>query len=161
MVTGEKTPPVCCFSGHRDIVRGTKRALALSLLECIEKLVTEQGVQRFYVGGAVGFDALAAKAVIYLRKSKYPQLRLVLAVPFEGHYLGWPQEKQAEYAEIKAQADEYVAVSLHPSKSAFLARNRYMVDHSEICVVYLRHSGGGSEYTAAYARRNGKEIIRI
>lgn len=161
MVTGKKTLPVCCFTGHRDIVRGTKRALAAALLECIEKLVTEQSVQRFYVGGAVGFDALAAKAVIYLRKSKYPQLRLVLAVPFEGHHLSWSQEKQAEYAEIKAQADEYVAVGVRPSKSAFLARNRYMVDHSEICVVYLRHSGGGSEYTASYARRNGKEIIRI
>lgn len=157
----EQISSACCFTGHRDIVRGTKRALATELLKCIEELVTERGVKDFYVGGAVGFDALAAKAVIYLKKNKYPQLRLLLTVPFEGHYLGWSEEKQREYIEIREAADEYLAISLRPSKSAFLARNRFMVDHSEICVVYIRHDGGGSEYTAAYARRNGKDIIRI
>lgn len=157
----EQNSLACCFTGHRDIVKGTKRALAMELLKCIDGLVAERGIRDFYVGGAVGFDALAAKAVIHLRKTKYPQLRLHLTVPFEGHYLGWSEEKQREYIEIREAADEYLAISLRPSKSAFLARNRFMVDQSEICVAYIRHDGGGSEYTAAYARRNGKDIIRI
>ncbi len=64
MLEREKT---CCFTGHRCIPNGSLDNLKRQLKQEIEKLI-QQGVIYFGTGGALGFDTLAAEAVLELKK---------------------------------------------------------------------------------------------
>ena len=40
-------------------------------------------------------------------------------------------------------------------------RNRYMVDHSRVCICYLTERTGGTAYTVEYARSRGLKIFNL
>ena len=40
-------------------------------------------------------------------------------------------------------------------------RNRYLVDHSSICIAYLTENRGGTFYTANYANTSQIPVINI
>ena len=69
----------CCFTGHRKIPPAQYQKIAQRLKLEIEALI-KRCVVYFGVGGALGFDTIAAEAVLELRK-KYPQIRLILVSP--------------------------------------------------------------------------------
>ena len=48
-----------------------------------------------------------------------------------------------------------------PPRFAISWRNRWMVDHSDIVVVYMTRNHGGTSAAADYARRKGKTVINI
>lgn len=52
----EKT---CCFTGHRNIPPVNTNNIRQRLIQTIDQLHAE-GITTYYVGGAQGFDALAA-----------------------------------------------------------------------------------------------------
>lgn len=72
----EKT---CCFTGHRKIPSEQYNRIAERLKAEIIGLI-RQGVIYFGVGGALGFDTMAAQAVLALKES-YPQIKLILVLP--------------------------------------------------------------------------------
>lgn len=76
MLEREKT---CCFTGHRCIPNESLDSLKRQLKREIEKLI-QQGVIYFGAGGALGFDTLAAEAVLEL-KQQYPFIKLILVLP--------------------------------------------------------------------------------
>lgn len=63
----EKT---CCFTGHREIPSGQRRKIFARTEEAIEGLI-KKGYLYFGAGGALGFDTIAAFAVLKL-KERYP-----------------------------------------------------------------------------------------
>ena len=67
----------CFFIGHRE----ASDELLPILRQTVEKHILEYGVTEFVVGGYGGFDHLAAKAVISLKK-QYPQITLSLLIPY-------------------------------------------------------------------------------
>ena len=68
----------CCFTGHRRIPPEAVAPLRERLEAEIESLI-RQGVRYFGAGGALGFDTLAAEAVLDL-KAVYPFIRLIRCV---------------------------------------------------------------------------------
>ena len=68
----------CCFTGHRSLSGAEKLKVAVRLRKAIKELV-KQGIVFYGVGGALGFDTLAAQTVLDMKK-EYPQLRLILVV---------------------------------------------------------------------------------
>ncbi|MCL2883887.1 MAG: hypothetical protein FWF49_00185 [Oscillospiraceae bacterium] len=44
---------------------------------------------------------------------------------------------------------------------ALQARNRALVDHSDVCVCFLNKSTGGTAYTVKYAQKKGLSIINL
>ena len=98
----------CCFTGHRRLPADTD-ALYMALTAAVQRLA-EEGIRYFGVGGALGFDELAARAVLSLRGA-YPQLRLILVVPCPQWHAPWSPEDRARYARLCAQADKVTAVS--------------------------------------------------
>lgn len=72
----EKT---CCFTGHREIPKGMYPMLTAELERKLHGLI-QRGFQYFGAGGALGFDTLAAEAVLRL-KEQYPDIRLILVLP--------------------------------------------------------------------------------
>jgi hypothetical protein len=62
-----------CFFGHKD----TPESVTNDLYTAIEKLITEHGVETFYVGNQGHFDFYARAALRQIQK-KYPNIRYVV-----------------------------------------------------------------------------------
>jgi len=149
----------CCFTGHRDIP-AKERA---SIQKCLEAEIINlilQGVTDFYAGGALGFDTMAESAVLRLKRD-YPQLRLCLALPYKDQPKGWNNSDIAIYNQILARADLVVYTSEAFYPGCFHKRNRYLVDHSGVCLCYLTQATGGTAYTVGYAKQHGLRIVNI
>ncbi len=149
----------CCFTGHRvmpkDDVDIEKR------LVCeVETLINGFGVTNFYAGGALGFDTLAAECVIRL-KSKYPFIRLTLALPCKNQAEKWQEADKARYRRMLDMADSVCYISEDYTSACMRDRNDFMLDGSRFCICYLRHTGGGTHYTVNRAKRLGKELIEL
>lgn len=69
----------CSFTGHRRIPQDDFLNLQKRLQKIIKQLI-KQGITTFYCGGALGFDTLAAQAVLKTRRFQ-PQVKLILASP--------------------------------------------------------------------------------
>lgn len=149
----------CCFTGHRTIPPGERRELARRLEETVLRLY-RRGVRYFGAGGALGFDTLAAQAILRLRE-ECPGIRLILVLPCPSQTKGWKPEDAAEYEQIKSQADQVVYTSQEYTRGCMHKRNRYLVDHSGVCVCYLTKDSGGTAYTVRYAKAHGLEIINL
>lgn len=143
----EKT---CCFTGHRSIPTEEREELAQRLEKTILQLY-QSGIHYFGAGGALGFDTLAARAVLRLRE-EYSDVKLILVLPCLSQTKGWRPEDATEYEQIKYQADEVIYTSQEYTRGCMHKRNRYLVDHSGICVCYLTKDSGGTAYTVRYAR---------
>ena len=148
----------CCFTGHRCLPADTD-ALYMALTAAVQRLA-EEGIRYFGVGGALGFDELAARAVLSLRGA-YPQLRLILVVPCPQWHAPWSPEDRARYARLCAQADKVTAVSDQYEPGCMQRRNRYLVDNSAVCVAFCESDTGGAAYTLAYAQKQGLRIFRV
>lgn len=89
----EKT---CCFTGHREIPSGQRRRIFAKTEEAIEGLI-KKGYLYFGAGGALGFDTIAAFAVLKL-KERYPDIRLILVLPC---FCEVPLENTKQYPHIR------------------------------------------------------------
>lgn len=151
---------VACFSGHRKLPQDCTE-LQANLEKAIIELI-KRGVVFFGNGGAVGFDLLAAIAVLKL-KENYPHIRLVMVLPCppEQQSLKWNEEQKKRYCEILERADKVRILSPQYTNGCMLARNRHMVDCSAYLICYLRERSGGTSYTVNYAEKKRLKILRL
>ena len=136
------------FCGHRDLPdRAAVEAWLRRTLPCLYA----QGARRFYVGGYGAFDAAAAAATLALRAA-HPEVEVVLVRPY----------LDAGPAPQPGMASVYPPLERVPRRFAIARRNRWMVDHSDMMICYVREgSTGGAEKTLRYAERRGIEIFRL
>ena len=149
---------VCCFTGHR-IMKMPKGEVKRRLSEIIDLLVSK-GVIYFGSGGALGFDTIAAEAVIEARR-KNPKVKLILVLPCKNQDAKWRPDEQATYSYLKAQADKVVCLSEVYTSTCMHERNRHLVDNSSVCVSFLERTSGGTAYTFNYAREKGLKIFNL
>ena len=152
----EKT---CCFTGHRHIPVQAYAALAAQLDETVRALIA-QGFVYFGTGGAVGFDALAAKTVLAL-KAEFGHIRLIVVRPCKDQAARWEWRDRAEHEQICRQADKVVDLFDTYQNGCMQVRNRHLVDHSDVCVSYQTSEDGGTAYTVTYARKKGVRVIAL
>ncbi len=147
----------CCFTGHRPDALpayGNEQAeemlsLVYLLNRAVERAI-EDGVTEFFVGGAQGFDTLAAECVIRQQEA-HPSLTLHLALPGKNQTDGWNTRDKARYASILNKANEIWYAAESCSLESIKRRNRYLVDHAGRGIAYLRRMRGGTLYTVNYA----------
>ena len=152
----EKT---CCFTGHRDIPSGANQRIFAKTEEMVEILI-KKGYLYFGAGGALGFDTIAAFAVLKL-KERYPDVRLILVLPCLAQTRGWSREDVEIYEDIKSKADKVVYTSQEYTRGCMHKRNRHLVDNSSACIAYLTESKGGTAYTVDYAEKHGLTVFNI
>ena len=99
----------CCFTGHRNIPASEYAAINHRLDAEMEKLI-HQGIRYFGAGGALGFDTMAAFAVVRM-KMKYPHIRLILVLPCKNQTRGWEKVNKKIYNIILREADKVVYLS--------------------------------------------------
>lgn len=147
----------CCFTGHRNIYNIYE---TLNNLENeIEKLILKD-ICYFGIGGALGFDTLAALTVIKL-KFKYTNIRLILVLPCKNQGKYWNKKDRILYSYIKLCADKIVYISKEYNDKCMYKRNRYLINNSSYCICYLSKNKGGTFYTISYAKNKNIKIINI
>ena len=149
-----------CFTGHRQIQTSEKHALSDALHEEIDRQI-RAGACLFRTGGAIGFDTMAAQAVLELRR-EHSGMLLELILPCPSQTALWqPQDKQT-YKQILAQADRVQYAGFEYFNGILQLRNRQLVQGADVCIAYLKSShGGGTAYTSALALRLGLEYINL
>lgn len=155
----------CCFTGHRPDGlpgedTGAMTLIRLRLIRTVQEAVAA-GVTSFLCGGAEGFDTIAAEAVIAARED-YPAVRLILALPSRSFLLhrGMSERLRADGI-LRAASEAVYASDDDNSALAMMTRNRYLVDHADCCVAYLRKSRGGTFYTVNYAMDRGIPVKNL
>ena len=159
MEIANKRMQTCCFTGHRHLPPEEQAEIA-NRLERVISALYQKGIRYYGAGGALGFDALAARTVIRLREN-CPGMKLILVLPCLTQTKGWPAADVKEYERIKALADKVVYTSQEYTKGCMHRRNRHLVDHSSVCVCYFTKKDGGTAYTVRYAKEHSLEIINI
>lgn len=150
----------CAFTGHRIISRERLWRVVQELRRDIDGLHRRLGVTRFYAGGALGFDTLAAETVLRLRDEGLP-IALCLLLPCRDQDKLWNQKDRATYARILSRADSVEYISENYSRGCMHARNRALIDRSKYCIAFLEKSSGGTAYTVDYARRSGVIVLNL
>ena len=120
----------------------------------------KNGYRFFGSGGALGFDMLAAQAVLEL-KEEYPEIRLILVLPCLSQAKYWKIEDMRKYEQIKKDADKIVYVSKEYNRDCMFKRNRHLIDNSSLCICYLKKETGGTAYTIEYAKKKGVSVINL
>lgn len=135
---------ICIFTGHRDVSCDSD-ALERALLRQIAALAAD-GYTDFISGGAMGFDLLAAEAVLALRPA-IPSLRLLMVLPCRGQERAYSAADKLRYRTVLDCADlvRYTAETYY--KGCMLARDRVMAEAADFCLCYLTRSTGGTAYT--------------
>ena len=151
---------IVCFTGHRSVLDTEYVRLNALLTDAIEKEI-QNGATVFRAGGAIGFDTMAALCVLSMRRH-YPHIRLELVLPCPSQPDQWASDDVCLYNQIIAQSDRHRYISQAYFKGVLQMRNRALVDGADVCIAYLRTSqGGGAAYTAAYALKQGLELINL
>ncbi len=149
-----------CFTGHRHLSSNIIRPLFISL-QCAIRDACMMGYRDFLSGAALGFDTLAAEAVLSLR-TEFPQIRLILAIPCDDQSARWPVADQKHYASLKEQADCIICVNKSSYFTGCMAiRNQYLVHHSSLCICYLTQFRGGTGQTVRFALREGLPVWNL
>ena len=155
----QSKPLVVCLTGHRHIP--ADHALLLpSLLERHMLALIERGAVEFRAGGAVGFDMVATLKLIEI-KERLPHIRLRLCLPCRDQTRGWDEAGRRAYDYILAHADtiRYTVDTYTPS--CMLARDRQLVEGSDVCLAYCTQNRGGAFYTCSYALKHDLELINL
>ena len=157
----EKKLQTVCFTGHRQMKEATTK-VEYRLTKIIESLIQKKYIY-FCVGGARGFDILAAETVLKLKK-QYPKIQLILVLPFDKQYQhekGWEQLEIEQYHQLKIQASKVIILASEYHSGIYYKRNRYLVDNSSICIAYMTRKNSGTGYTVNYAETQKLQIINI
>lgn len=128
----------CFFTGHRNLSEPLMLTIADRLEEQLLQLV-EKGFHTFLSGGALGFDLMAARAVLELRK-RYAHLRLIFVLPCMDHTAKWRQADVRYFQKLLALAGESVCLYGIYHKSCMRERNVFMAQHAAYCISALRNN---------------------
>lgn len=157
----------CCFTGYRPdkfpfkLERGNTdyNVFENRLIETVFSLPDDE-CYTFYSGMAMGFDIIAAEAVLLL-KSRNPSIKLICALPFVGQGSGFSAPWRERHEKILRCADEVLNVSKEYYNGCYFRRNAFMVDNSDYVVTWFDGKHGGTENTLKYAAKKRRHIINI
>ena len=144
---------VVSLFGHREIE--DLRKLEDKLTPIIKELVRTKMYVVFLIGRNGEFDECAASILKRVRKeSEEENSEIILVLPYTVADIEYYEKY---YDDIIIPDRLY---SAHP-KSAIILRNRWMIESSDLVVVYVEHKTGGAYTAMKYAEKLNKRIINI
>lgn len=163
----------CAVTGHRpsrfkfkysedySLCKKIKRAM----FEQFKRLYDEQGVRRYYVGGALGVDMWAGELILRLKEQPgYEDIELVVVLPFEGHDAKWDERSKRRMDFLRQMCSECVVIGTEDCRESYIMRNCYMVDHADYMVAVYdneRNLRSGTMQAVRYAERKKLKMIFI
>ena len=138
----------CFFIGHRE----TPDRVYPTLLETIERHITEYGVSEFVVGRYGNFDRLVIWALSQAKRA-HPDITLMLMTPY------YPVNRKVDLPEAFDALFYPPDLETVPKRLAIVRANRYMVERSDFLIAYVRHPASNARELLEYAgtgKRKGK-----
>ena len=151
----------CCFTGHRHLPMGEEKDRLRDRCEAAVRHAYTLGCRRFYAGGALGFDMLAAAIVCRLRDTEYPDMSLHLLLPCKDQEAKWSERDKLRYAAMLSLADSHRYLYEKYADGVMAARNRALVAEADLCIAYLTNYQSGTGITYREAKRCGLEIWNL
>lgn len=140
----------CFFTGHRIFPEAITAELT-DRLDTILPEIIEKGYHTFLSGGALGFDLLAAQAVLRQRE-RNPELRLIFVLPCTEHTVRWKREDDLHFQALLKQAGESIYLYGPYHKYCLKERNLFMAQHAGCCISALRnHRQSGTAQAVRFA----------
>lgn len=149
----------CCFTGHRKLPRGSVRHLIPRVTDGIKYLV-ERGYRDFITGGALGFDTVAARALICMKISGY-DIGFHLVLPCKDQDRAWSSYDRAAFREILTHADTVRYLSDSYTPTCMAQRNREMVNLSSACIAFVSRPRSGAGQTLRMANEAGLTVYNL
>lgn len=145
------------FFGHRRIDDSLIVDRRLDML--IRRLLLEKPYIEFLVGRDGDFDQLVSSAIRRAKRTvRDDNSSLVWVLP----YVTAEYRNNAEsYHEYYDEVEICEAAAGSHYKAAFQARNRRMVDRSNLVVFCINHHSGGAYQTMSYAQKQGIPYINL
>lgn len=99
--------------------------------------------------------------IVLRLKDRFPDIKLIAAVPFPEFRERWNDEWKAKYDRVLAGADCVQIISHDPSPSVYQTRNIWMVDHSSKMIAVYNGKASGTRNTIRYAKEQKVPIMFI
>lgn len=143
------------FFGHRQLEQSC--LIEKELEKIIRELLRTKEYIQFLVGRSGAFDLLAAATIRRCRSAiREDNSVLILVLPYlTAEYRNNTDAFHAYYDEV-----EIGSTKVH-FKAAYQARNRSMVERSDLVICAVEHPFGGAYQTLQYAQRLGIPTINL
>ena len=119
---------VRAFFGHRNVYGNIDQELEKQ----VEKLIIQENIDTFWVGGYGEFDKLASRTVRKMQE-KYPAIRLILIIAYAGQLHRFGDEFPFDGFDYPPEADNAL------QKFAISARNHYMAENCDMVISHIVH----------------------
>ena len=141
----------CAFTGHRDIPEDKVAYIKQRIREEVQ-LAIDDGYRYFLCGMAEGADQLMAEVVIELKEAN-PGLYLEAVLPYA------KRSENKRVKELLKKCSGMKIISEKYTPSCFMARNRYLVEHSQrVIAVYDGREKGGTVFTMRHAHFMERDV---
>ena len=141
---------IATFFGHRDTPQRVDQTLRIILMD----LITNKGVDLFYVGNQGEFDRMVINN-LKLLKPCFPQIKfyVVLAyMPCDKEGFKLKEGEETVFPDILEKT---------PPKYAIAKRNLWMIEKSDYVVTYVKHITGGAAQYQEIAEKKGRIVINL
>ena len=115
-------------------------------------MIENKNVKNFYVGNHGDFDFLVIKTLKNL-KMQYPNISYSIVLAY------LPQKKNISDLLDYSLTIYPDGLGKVPYKLAIIKRNQWMIEHSDMAVVYVKNSFGGAAQFKELAEKSGKKVI--
>lgn len=137
-----------------------KEYIEATIEECY-KYATKNEELTLVTGMALGVDTVFWEVAAKLRKSN-KNIRIEAALPFIGQEKKWTEESQKQYKQMLSESNKVTIVSEGGFATyKMMARNRYMVNKSDIVIAVICKETGGTAQCVKYAKEHNKVVIEI
>ena len=147
---------VVSFFGHAELYNSAE--LEPKLLSLLRTELEDEEYD-LYFGGYGAFDALAHKCCRKLcAENKGKKMRFFYITPYlsDEHLRRCVTEGNMDYDEII-----YPSIEKVPLRFAISARNKWIVEKSDLVISFVSKSYGGAYSAVKYAMRKGVRIINL
>ena len=138
------------FFGHRDAPQEIAKKLETALIEVIE----HDGADTFYVGNQGNFDVMVRQTLQKLKKI-YPQIEYAAVLAYMPGSCK-EDKRTRDDPTIYPEGLEQV-----PQKFAISKRNDWLIEHSDLVIIYTRDNFGYADKWKECAKKRGKRLINL
>lgn len=136
--------------GHRNFEEYT--AVEKGINTVLAEVLCKEECVEIYTGRNGEFDIFSASVIkCFLRSRENKNCELTLVLPYTVKDIDYYQEY---YDNV------IVPIKTHP-KAAITSRNKWMVENSDLVLVYVKNSHGGAYEAMRYAEILNKKIINL
>ncbi|SDN19971.1 Uncharacterized SPBc2 prophage-derived protein YoqJ [Paenibacillus sp. yr247] len=144
LITGYKASELGIFSLKHPGISIIKKAIQKRLIALLE-----EGLEWVVVSGQWGVELWAAEAVLELRGSAYPELKLAVITPFLEQEEKWSDDKKNSYTSVIERANyvNSVTKTKYEGPWQFKERDKFLLRNSDgIILVYDEDTEGSPKF---------------